>query len=267
VVNRRTFWAVALLAALGCAPVRPIVTPSGPVILAVVAWNLNSGRGDLVRLIDDLSSGQLTSGRAYDFVLLLQEAIQTRDRDTLATATTRGLAAFFAPVRTSPERTGGNALVSTRPLMDTRVIALPQERQPRAAAVGSLEVAGERVFIASVHLENRLSWWRLGVFADRARGRQADALIAALPSGPGIVGGDMNTMLGPTEPAWRALLERFSETPREALKPTFRERLVLDHLFFDLPDGWSATTAVLRDRYGSDHHPVLGVIRRTPSTP
>jgi len=35
---------------------------------------------------------------------------------------------------------------------------------------------------------------------------------------------------------------------------------VLDHLFLDLPDGWTATRRVIEDRYGSDHHPVLGMI-------
>jgi hypothetical protein len=44
--------------------------------------------------------------------------------------------------------------------------------------------------------------------------------------------------------------------------PTFRDRLVLDHLFFDLPDGWRAERRVVADRYRSDHHPVLGLLYR-----
>ncbi len=52
-----------------------------------------------------------------------------------------------------------------------------------------------------------------------------------------MVGGDFNTMLGPDEPAWGALLARFPDTPDKP-EPTFRDRLVLDHLFFDVPDGW-----------------------------
>jgi len=39
--------------------------------------------------------------------------------------------------------------------------------------------------------------------------------------------------------------------------------IVLDHLFFDLPDGWSVTRRVLKDAYGSDHHPVVAVITET----
>jgi endonuclease/exonuclease/phosphatase (EEP) superfamily protein YafD len=53
---------------------------------------------------------------------------------------------------------------------------------------------------------------------------------------------------------------RFSDTPAGPSKPTFRDRLVLDHLFFDLPEGWTATRQVLPNRYGSDHHPVLGLV-------
>jgi len=44
------------------------------------------------------------------------------------------------------------------------------------------------------------------------------------------------------------------------LQPTVRDRLVLDHLFFDLPDGWRFDRWSLRDYYGSDHRPVVGVV-------
>jgi endonuclease/exonuclease/phosphatase (EEP) superfamily protein YafD len=70
----------------------------------------------------------------------------------------------------------------------------------------------------------------------------------------------MNTMLGPAEPAWQVLSKRFPDTPADRPRPTFRDRLVLDHLFFDLPDGWTVTRRVVPERYGSDHHPVIGVV-------
>lgn len=243
--------ATLVVLAIACARVRP-ATPAGPILLAVVTWNLNAGRGDLARLVKDLSSGRLTDAPAADYVLLLQEASPDTGRDLPHVV--------FTPVRVSASRTSGNAIVSTRPLSDTRVIALPQERQPRAAVMGTIDIGGERLLVVNVHLENRLRWPLPGLFADNARGRQADALIAALPPGHGIAGGDMNTVLGPTERAWRRLLERFPDTP-ERPAPTFRDKLVLDHLFFDVPDSWIATREVLRDRYGSDHHPVLGLVR------
>lgn len=220
---------------------------------------MNAGRGDLPRLLGDLAAGRLTAGVPRDYVALLQEAVEGGAADVRATGASRGLSAFYSAVRRTPARTSGNAMLSTAPLLNVRTIDLPRERQPRAAVAGTIDVAGEPLFIVSTHLENRLGWLR-GLFGDRARGRQAEALLAALPPGHGIVGGDMNTMLGPNEPAWRALLARFPDTP-DAPQPTFRERLVLDHLFFDLPAGWVASQSAVPERYGSDHHPVVGVIR------
>ena len=215
---------------------------------------MHGGRGDLPRLIDDLETGRLTGAPPLEYVLLLQEFIDRGD-DAVDRTRRRQLTLFASPVR---GRTG-NAILSTIRLEEPRTVDLPRERQPRAAVVATIRVAGETFFVASTHLENRLGWLQ-GLFGDRARGRQADALLEALPSrGHGMVGGDLNTMLGPDEPAWRELLTRFPDTPDEP-EPTFRDRLVLDHLFFDLPDGWTATRRVIRDRYRSDHHPVVGEI-------
>jgi endonuclease/exonuclease/phosphatase family metal-dependent hydrolase len=112
----------------------------------------------------------------------------------------------------------------------------------------------------STHLENRTGAWR-ALFSDLARRRQAEALIDALPEdGFGVLGGDFNAWLGRHEPAWQVLLNRFDDTPGVMRSATFRDRLVLDHLLFDLPAGWHAATSVARDRYGSDHHPVVATI-------
>jgi len=221
---------------------------------------MHGARGDLPRLIEDLADGRLTGSTIRDYVVLLQEAPEGGDGNVTTTAAGRGLSAYFSAVRRGAVRATGNAIVSTRPLVDARSIDLPRERQPRAAAIATIQVSGETLFVSSTHLENRLGWLR-GLFGDRARGRQADALLREIPPQQhGILGGDMNTMLGPTEPAWRAFLDRFPETPSHP-EPTFRDRLVLDHLFLDLPAGWVATRRVVEERYGSDHHPVLGVIR------
>jgi endonuclease/exonuclease/phosphatase family metal-dependent hydrolase len=214
---------------------------------------MHAARGDLRRLIADLEAGRLTSGAPRDYVLLLQEFV---NRGDVPGSTTRALTLFTSPVRGA----SGNAILSTLPLENPRTIHLPRERQPRAAVAATIRLGGDTLFVVSTHLENRLSWLR-GLFGDRARGRQADVLLQALPQGHGIVGGDFNTMLGPNEPAWRALLGRFPDTPGKP-QPTFRDRLVLDHLFFDLPDGWGVTRQVIRDQYGSDHHPVIADIHR-----
>jgi endonuclease/exonuclease/phosphatase family metal-dependent hydrolase len=182
-------------------------------------------------------------------------------REPLRLAVEKNLSAFFAPVRYDGRRTRGNAVLSTQPLLDARVIALPAQRQPRGAVAAAIDLRGSRIFVASTHLENRVSWLKGGLFSDRARGRQAEALLRALPAeGPGILGGDMNTWLGDREPAWRTFAQRFGDSPSGKVRPTFRDRLVLDHLFFDLPLEWHGSRRVLEDAYGSDHHPVIGVI-------
>jgi endonuclease/exonuclease/phosphatase family metal-dependent hydrolase len=255
--SRLAIATVALLLAAACAPPRvaPVApAPPRPALVAVLTWNLDAGRGDLPRLVADVASGGLTGAMPADYILLLQEA---RAPAVAAVATARGLHVYFAGVR---DPGAGNAIVSTQPLQETRTIALPRERQPRNAATATVTIGGMPLFVVSAHLENRVSWWRGGLLSDSARGRQAAALLQALPSdAPGIVGGDLNTWLGPAEPAWRQLAARFPETP-EPQEPTFHERLILDHLFFDLPDGWMATTQVLRERYASNHHPVLGLV-------
>jgi endonuclease/exonuclease/phosphatase family metal-dependent hydrolase len=257
---RHLLWLTALLLPVaGCVPVPPDVTPPGPVVLTVMTWNMGGGRGELPRLLDDLESGRLTGSPSPRYVVLLQEAADGGQRDVRTLVGARAASVHVTPVRHSDDRTTGNAIVSTLPLDEIRVIALPRERQPRAAAAATIAIGGQRLFVVSAHLENRLGWTR-GLFGDRARGRQAAALIQQLPAGAfGIVGGDMNTMFGSSEPAWRALRARFPDTP-SAAAATFRDRLVLDHLFFDLPDGWQATTTVAADDYGSDHHPVVATI-------
>src|SRR5688572_27242825 len=216
---------------------------------------MHAGSGDLRALLDDLASGRIAPPR--DYVLLLQEAGDEGERDVRTVAAARGLSVAF---HRTPERTIGNAILSTLPLAAPRVIELPRERQPRRALLATIDAGGLPLLVVSAHLENRLGWLR-GLFGDRARGRQAAALLGEIPAGPGVLGGDMNTMLGADEPAWRAFADRFPDTPARP-EPTFRDRLVLDHLFFDLPDGWTATRRVLANQYGSDHHPVLGIILR-----
>ena len=219
-----------------------------PALLTVITWNMHGGRGELRRLIADLEAGHLTGAAPHEYLLLLQEFV---DREDAVRSTSRALALFASPVRGA----SSNAIIATTRLIDPRTVDLPRERQPRAAVVATVFVGSETLFVVSTHLENRLGWLR-GLFGDRARGRQAAALLQTLPSGPGIVGGDFNTMLGRNEPAWLAMLDRFPDTP-DRPEPTFRDRLVLDHLFFDLPDGWVVTRRVIKDQYGSDHHPVL----------
>jgi endonuclease/exonuclease/phosphatase family metal-dependent hydrolase len=222
--------------------------------LVIVTWNLHAGAGNLRQLLDDLRADRLTGGATVgDFVLLLQEAAP----DILDFARTRGLSAYFEPVH--PTR--GNAIVSTLALSDARTIELPRERQRRVAVVAAVQLKNTTLKVASTHFENRVSWWRGGLFSEGARLRQAEALIAALPpDDPVAVGGDFNAWLGRDEPAWRALAARFPDGPPPPVQPTFRQRLFLDELFFDLPQGWQVHRSIIDNRYQSDHHAVLGLL-------
>jgi endonuclease/exonuclease/phosphatase family metal-dependent hydrolase len=234
-------------------------TPSSPGLAAIVTWNMNAGVGNLQRLLADLDGGRLTDGPMGEAVVLLQEAVAEDAVRLQRAADARGWSMFLVPVRYDGHRTRSNAILSSRPLLQPRVIPLPQERQARSAVAAFIELGSQRMFVVSAHLENRAGGWKV-LFSDAARGRQADTLIRELPADePGIVGGDLNTWLGPHEPAWLSLARRFPDTPATRT-PTFGGRLVLDHLFFDLPDGWRAATRVVPDTYGSDHHPVVAVI-------
>jgi endonuclease/exonuclease/phosphatase family metal-dependent hydrolase len=241
------------------APVAPAPELGSP-SFAVVTWNVHAGVGNLPRLVDDLTHGRITGTPVKNYVILLQESIAGNQYDVVDFARQRQLFAYFAPVRESDRGTSGNAIVTTEQPLEARTVVLPRIRRMRKAIVATFEIEGRPMFIANAHLENRLSWLVGGLFADKARGRQTQALLDVLPPGPGVVGGDLNTILGPDEPALRMLNDRFGDTPAGGRVATFHNRLVLDHLFFDLPDGWVATRQVIAERYGSDHHPVLGLV-------
>lgn len=253
----RCIAALLLIVASACAPTSVNSGPSSLVVLTAITWNTHGGRGDLSRLVADLERGDF-SPRPAAYLLLLQE---TAEDEIDAIAAPRGWSTCFVAVRGAGERVRGNAVVSNVALRDRRAVPLPRERQTRTAATARIDVGGYELFVASVHLENRVSWWRGGLLSDTARHHQVDGLLRALPADAhGILGGDLNTWLGPTEGAWRALARRFATTPDWPRSPTFRNRLVLDHVLMDLPDGWRVTRRVLPDDYGSDHHPVLAVV-------
>jgi endonuclease/exonuclease/phosphatase family metal-dependent hydrolase len=228
---------------------------------------MHAGKGDLARFVDDLASGRLTGGVPRDYVVLLQEDVE-RDNEPLgAVAATRHLFAFFLPLRHQPGAISGNAILSTQPFEGPRIISLPRARQQRASAAANITIAGQRLFIASVHLENRLPWWE-ALFSDSARGRQAQALLQEFPAGQhGVLGGDLNTWFGPLEPAWRQMVRRFPDSKFDRRQPTYRNRLVLDHLLFDLPADWTVSRRVVQESYGSDHRPVVAAVTAGPPPP
>jgi endonuclease/exonuclease/phosphatase (EEP) superfamily protein YafD len=171
-----------------------------------------------------------------------------------------GLHWFIAEARRVRGIGRGNAIASSLPFVSTRSIELPRERQRRVAAVATVRLNGFDLLLVNVHLENRASWWKGGLPGDRARARQMDALLAQLPPGPGILGGDLNIWLGTTERAYQAAEARFPDAVGSQPIMTFKDRLALDHLFYRLPNRWTAARQRAPQRYGSDHFPVVGVV-------
>lgn len=126
----------------------------------------------------------------------------------------------------------------------------------------------------SVHLDHRSPWRRgqrsLGV----GRREQARVLVQRYGGEEAVVlGGDLNTWFGgKEESAFRILKAAFPLPPVRpdvgtAVAPWILPDLVLDHLFFRLPEALSVSYEVVMDRYGSDHRPLLARIRLSSKDP
>lgn len=195
--------------------------------------------------------------------------------DVVSVARALGLHLAYAPAVPNgrpapgaPFEDRGVAILSTHPLDSIRVLELPMERQRRVAVAATLHGAGSdgapwSLQVVSAHLENRTGWGRFLDSFGAARERQARSLAARLGTGPTVLGGDLNTW-GPSflETALPLLESHFPHTP-DAEGGTFRLAGIprrLDHLLFRLPERSSASTRVVAERYGSDHHPVTGVV-------
>jgi endonuclease/exonuclease/phosphatase family metal-dependent hydrolase len=295
-----------------CARVGPaLIQPSGtmPFVgdvtrIAVVSWNVHLGRGDLVRLLADLWAGRLTDGEPVQhFVLLLQEVVRDEplaagrgrggegppdgrgsewDRPTYHDIAEwggdLGLAVFYAPsMRNDPPPGGrnsdrGNAILSTLPLSDLRIVNLPFERQRRAALVATVQTSDATggappVRVVALHLD---VWPALlpSLTDPTRRFRQAAGLLESLDadSVPLLLGGDFNTA-SVRDPLITHLRKQFPESVLPASCRT-RNRFCPDFIFQRLAPAWSARPyRILDDMYGSDHRPLVMVISRESVAP
>lgn len=268
--------------------------------LLVVSWNMHVGGGDLPALLSSLGAHDRSDGARPAFVLLLQEVFRSSDavpplrlgartarriaekppagerRDIVQLALDLGLWAAYVPsMRNGGDgiEDRGNAIVSNLPLDAIEAIELPAGRQRRVAVAA--DVAGRttdgrpwRIRVASIHLESRASARRLWVFGAGVRAAQAQAAVRALEhADAAILGGDFNSWSGFDEASYRETAPLFPDTHLTDGRPTFAFRRRLDHLFFRLPDGWRARFTRLDDRFGSDHHPLAGVVQMRATRP
>ena len=262
--------------------------------ILVISWNTQLGHAGVRAFVADLRAGRIVRGqRIKHFVMLIQEAYREGE-DVPATvsgngctrrmggvgpdiadiADSLGLALFYVPSMRNgcsgkPRQDRGNAILATLPLSNLRAIELPLLRQRRVAAMA--EVAGQttegkawHLVVASVHLENRASGgpakWVHG------RARQAEALVSQLPDSVLLaVGGDLNTLSGPAEPAVRIIGGKFAHSPEHQKQDTFVSYVVmrsqLDYLFFRCYGRHRSTYWRAERRYGSDHYPIMGFVR------
>lgn len=256
--------------------------------LTIVSWNTALGAGDLRQFAATLP-------RSRPMLLLLQEVYRggpdvpnVLPRDAAYArrlggaaahyeqiepiATTLGLALYYVPsmrnggpARSNEDR--GNAILSSLPLTDLTAYELPFERQRRVAlgaTIAGTTSAGTpwRLRIVDAHLDNTFSPRRLWLASEYGRTRQARALVASFDAGePLILGGDFNTWSGFSDEAYLTLARQFPGVRSTDRRPTFRGVLRLDHLFFTLPPGWTASFVRGDQRFGSDHYPLIGTVK------
>jgi len=278
----------------------PVRTPVHEI--DVLNWNIAIGMGRLDALLERLRAAVPGFARTAErpLVIIMQEAYRT-DHSVPADATTahhggvlkqrlrtdivewassHDLSLRYSPSMRNGAHTSdrGNAILSTVQLEDAHAFLLPYVRQRRVGV--SARIAGlPNLTFVSAHLDTH---GRLQGDAARARfgaGRaaQARALAEYLLSIPGsvVLGADLNSVLGMTDPAVRALVAAGLHPARRI--GTWRHtihtplRLLLDHVLFRSPDHSIEGVSVQRideapgDRsrmvFGSDHHPLLAHMR------
>jgi endonuclease/exonuclease/phosphatase family metal-dependent hydrolase len=186
--------------------------------MAVVAWNILIGGGDVPLFLEEVlgyqchpTSPELGIGFSH-FVLLIQEAHRRSAAipdvpesftfpprvvpesppegwpDIVELARGCGLALFYVPsARNGPETVGGeredkgNAILSTLPLEDLLAIELPFEAGRKVAVGATIRTAGgAQLRVTSVHLDVASTLYRTFKTANTTRLRQATGLIEAL---------------------------------------------------------------------------------------
>jgi endonuclease/exonuclease/phosphatase family metal-dependent hydrolase len=264
----------------------------------VVNWNIHVGNGNLRQLIDRLRQDEQLAGRDEpDFVFLLQEAYRRGSdvplrlnssesvpgRIATSSAGVDALAAgldwwlFYAPSMRNGAMAEdrGNAILSSLPLSELRVIELPFSVQRRVAISATISdtVGGLHFRVAAVHLDTRAPFGRGFIFgAPAARNRQAHWLASQLMTVPDdvdlVVGGDLNSYMGPFESSIGTLSKVAPRTDCGSAA-THATGMMLDHIFarFTTPSAGMPSCRRLDDRFDSDHYPlVLAAYARTASS-
>jgi endonuclease/exonuclease/phosphatase family metal-dependent hydrolase len=277
-----------------CASVGPpwrhigTVVATRPEVLIVVSWNMNVGRGKLDELLVYLNEQfkAETSGHRVGMVVLLQEVHRSGTdvpasarfprtvprqirppesaKDIAQLAQTLGMSAVYVPsMRNSSgahdPQDRGNAILTTEVLAAPTAIELPFGRQRRVAVGATIH----DIRFISVHLDT-----------SRDRVMQAEALASGdvTPQGATVVAGDLNTVEGRNDGAYKVMAARLAAVPcgdrRTHAWPWRLEMFFggwvgrLDHIFMSVPaDRWSGRCSTVPHFFGSDHRPLVLVLR------
>jgi endonuclease/exonuclease/phosphatase family metal-dependent hydrolase len=227
--------------------------------IVVATWNVHEGRGDVEGFVRAFSPAHV--------VVLVQEAVHAsngavaRGTDIEALAGRAGMWLAYVPSMPNGRRARedrGCAILSTLPLESPAAIELPWVRQRRVAVIATVVARGSGrsrpLRVVSVHLDNR-----------SGRKEQADALAdwlrpIASAGDPLILGGDFNSWFGSNEETVQAVDRVVPMVRACGDRPSFRFGLRLDHLFATASAG-VASCEIAADTYGSDHHPVVGLLK------
>ncbi|HEY7637655.1 MAG TPA: endonuclease/exonuclease/phosphatase family protein [Gemmatimonadales bacterium] len=204
--------------------------------------------------------------------------------DVVDTALRLGLSLRYAPsMRNGTERSDrGNAILSSLPLQNAVGIELPLMLQRRVALCAELVIGERRLLVMSAHLDPRgppgHKW--LGA---AGRAAQTEYLLQWLEAQTVVLGADLNLGRGRAERSWRLLSHAGFNPGLPPRLPTWRHtyhgitRLLLDYLLIRDGSRIVADFRVhrldedFRDRaraiFGSDHHPLLGVVTLNPGLP
>ena len=256
--------------------------------LTLVSWNIALDGGDIVAIVRDLQA----AAPRRPIVLLLQEAFRSGDdiplsptgaafagllggsddaREIDDVARALGFSLYYVPsmrngASSRDREDRGNAILSSVPLEGLSAIELPFERQRRvavAAHVGGRTSRGEpwRLRLATAHLDNLAGARRGWIGAEFGRTRQARGLREALRGeDPLVIGGDFNTWFGFADQAYLETAREYPQTQLTDTRRTFRGLLRLDHVFYRLPEEWTADVRRAESTYGSDHYPLIATI-------
>lgn len=224
--------------------------------MRVVSWNIELGDDIDLAAHELLSHAQLRSAD----VILVQEmspASVTILSDLLGQPALYEAAASHSKTL----HPFGNAILSRWPMRLTQHLRLPHiapiDGMPRSALFATVDVSGDEVLVASVHIET--------VLLDLRRRRRQVATIAAhaaLTNGPCIIGGDFNTASRRSLHAFEghlaeAQLERLSRIDDQTFT-RFGRPFVLDHIF---GRGVSTIDGGVVETEASDHDPVWVELR------